>query len=159
MKTSKFTLLALILVVGVLSSCKKKKEEIQTPPSNVKSFTFSTTAAAWTLDNNKAYNAILTVEEIDADILSSGVVNVFLGDGTGSTWTAMPVTLQNIQSSYSISMHTAKITMSADDNISFTNPGVQQFRVIVIKGSARTANPTIDWNNYEQIKSTFHLAD
>lgn len=162
MKTTKLTLLALTIAVGVLSSCKKKKEELPENPdggaSNVKSFTFTTTNSAWTQDG-KNYSAIFSVEDINADVLAKGSVNVFRGDGTGSSWTAMPVTVDGLQYSHSILMHTVKILVSGMDNLGATNPGVQQFRVVVIKGSARHANPNVDWNNYSEVSNVFHLAD
>jgi hypothetical protein len=131
MKTTKFTLFALTIAVAALSSCKKRNEApaAPAPAETVKSFTFNTNNSAWTLDNNKVYNAILTLETIDEAILSGGAVNVYMGDGTGSAWTAMPVTQQNIQSRYGISIHTVKITMSSliDSSAPIANPGVQQF--------------------------------
>ena len=163
MKTTKLTILSLAIVAGVLSSCKKKTTEGPAGKdgnANVHSFTFSTTSSAWTL-NNKTYNATFTLESIDASILSSGTVNVFLGDGTGSRWTAMPVTQQGIQYNYSISIHTVGVGMSSasDANPPLSNPGVQQFRVIVISGSARMAHPNVNLNNYNEMKRTFNLKD
>lgn len=158
MKTTTFTLAALVLVTATFTSCKKKKET-PAPVSIVKSFTFNTTANAWTL-NNKAYSANYTLEAIDESILSSGSVNVFRGDGTGSSWTAMPVTLDNIQYSYDINLHTVKITVSEGlDASSLSNPGVQQFRVVVIKGEARKAHPSVNWNDYDQVKHIFQLSE
>jgi hypothetical protein len=39
-----------------------------------------------------------------------------------------------------------------------SNPGVQQFRVVVFKGS-RMAGPHVNWNNYIEVKQAFNLAD
>jgi hypothetical protein len=159
MKTTKLTLLALALVVGVMTSCKKKKEAPAAPAENVKSFTFTTTNSAWDL-NNDQYTAIYTLTDIDMDVLSKGSVTVYRGDGTGSVWTAIPVIVQNIQYSQNISLNTVKIITSSanSEHPVIANPGVQQFRVVVFKGS-RKADPNIDWKNYDEVKETFHIAD
>ncbi len=168
MKTMKLTILSLALVAGVFSSCKKEKLGPAGPAgtngtngnTNVHSFTFSTTNSAWT-QTMTSYFALLSIESINSNVLSTGSVNVFLGDGTGYNWTAMPVTISGIQCSYVVSLSTVKIEMipgiyTTSPQI---NPGVQQFKVVIIDGSALKTHPTVNFNNYSELKKEFNLAD
>ena len=161
MKNTKLTLAALAIVAGAFTSCKKKKAEAPAAPaSTVQSFTYGTNNFAWT-QNGNVFSAVLTVDAITTDILSKGTVNVFIGDGTGYNWMSMPVTLNGIQWRDNIYIHTVQVNAeeSKTGNTSFANPGVQQFKVVVVSSSARIAHPDVDLNNYKEIKEAFHLAD
>ena len=138
MKNTKLVIAMLAIVGAAFASCKKEKSEapVPAPSSNVKSFTFNTNSNAWTQKAN-VFSATLLVEDITSDVLSKGTVNIFIGDGTGSNWISMPVTLYEAQWSNNISFQSVKINaeMSIKENTAFINPGVQQFKVVVVSGS------------------------
>jgi hypothetical protein len=34
-----------------------------------------------------------------------------------------------------------------------------QYRLVAVSGTAKANNPNVDWNNWNQVKQTFHLTD
>ena len=75
---------------------------------------------------------------------------------------ALPVTVhltanysQTLSYAYLLSMVIIRIQNS--DLTQPTNPGTIQFRIVKVAGQFKTANPDVDWKDYNEVKMKFNL--
>lgn len=116
-----------------------------------------------------AWLADIDAPRLDASILSTGEIKVYINIGTADDPEVIPLPLfdsyaltgvLNINLTYSI----GNIFLYATDDAStFVSGGKKlwQYRYILIPGgtAARKAAPAIDWNNYTEVKKYLNLPD
>jgi hypothetical protein len=157
--------IALIALVG-LTACKKNKDCTpgamgatgKTGNANVETFIVNTDASSWTLNViDYSQNATATVDQINASVMNSGTVNVFMGDGTGTSWVALPLAYSMNQWNYSYANSQIKFFETLSNGNAPPNPGILQFKIVVIPPAVKAANPNLNYNNYDEVKAKFNL--
>lgn len=126
--------------------------------ANVKSST--ATISSW-LSLNNQYYADIAVPAITQDIVNKGAVLVYRLSSTGS-YSQLPLTIfpgttynRTIEAVHSVG--SVRIFVYDSDGTLPGAQGTQDFKIVVIASSARTANPNLNWNNYEAVKTHFNL--
>jgi len=157
-----FTSLSLTLGL-TLTSCKKGDIGPAGPSgtngvANIQSSTVTTNNLSWLFDNtDNSYSAILTFSAINQSVMDKGTVQVFVGDGTGQEWNALPFSYTNVQFNYSFKSGQVIISVNLSDGSAPSNPGIMQFKIIVIPPAM--VNPNVNVKNYTNLKSAYNLAD
>lgn len=166
MKTIKRTvLLTLIASVSLLFSCAKDGKDGLPGPAgpagnaNVKSTLITVYTSDWSGGGN-GYSVSKYVPIITQDIVDGGVVMCYESDG--SNYIALPTSVwlgsYTRHALFAYSTNNIEIIYQDDDGLS-PNPGMITFKVVAIASSARLANPSVDYTNYEEVKATFNLKD
>ena len=129
--------------------------------SNVSSFTANTTTSSWGVNASHSYelDASFSVPAITADVVNNGTIQVFIGDGTGNQWSAMPFSLTGVEFNYTYSLQTIIFQVTQSNMNPPNNPGTQQFKIVVIPSAMRKAHPNVNYHNYEEVKKVFNLKD
>ncbi|MBI4932111.1 MAG: hypothetical protein HY841_15240 [Bacteroidetes bacterium] len=160
-----FTIItALVTSIG----CKKKEGPAGAAgkDANVKAQTFSVTSWAY---SSPSYYANYSDADITSTVQNSGTVDLFFSSNGGTTWRALPFTqyigtsdyywgyntsVGNVQPTWTYS---SSLSSGSDPNTVY---GVTaMFKVVCVSAGARKANPDLDWSNYNEVKTRFHLAD
>lgn len=147
MKTITKILSTCLLCILVLGSCKKQegpKGDTGAAGTNGTSgvsgikpdqvFTFTTSTTSWN-PVTWPYNyqeATFSIPSITAAVLSGGDVRVYKGDGTGTSWTALPYSFFTTQYSYVVKTGQVLINVTLDNASLPSNPGVQDYKVVVL---------------------------
>lgn len=76
--------------------------------------------------------------DIDAGIVNSGAVFVYVQNGSG--WEALPYIFGNLSRIYQFSLNKVRIFYQNVDGTQTTNPGNKTFRVVVIPSNARLSD-------------------
>ncbi len=165
MKSKIYLLAVAALILSFSPSCKKEG-----PPgpagedgnANVKSSTI--TFSNWTWHSGTLYDyADFTWGEITSDIANSGTVLVYLSNGNGG-WLPLPRTIyptSNYTQSQRYVYYQGGFTVIVQDSdlTQPANPGTWTIKVLAVASSVREANPDLDWENYEAVKTTLHLEE
>ncbi|MCX6244870.1 MAG: hypothetical protein NTU98_09215 [Bacteroidetes bacterium] len=163
MKKAIFTWLAFAAMILLFNSCSK---DGATGPAgtngntNVHSKTFVVNPSDWNV-NSTNLTRFLTDSAITQDIIDNGSVEMFVN--YGDSWRPLPFTNfwapspQTYQGSFYLNEF--DIFVWRNDGLQPIVPGVLTFKVVTIAGSAKTANPNINWKNYEEVKKAFNLKD
>lgn len=162
---------AILLAITTIlfNGCKKGKDGApgKDGSTNVTAYTFS--VSAWSYNSPEWYRAF-TVPELTLDNIHSASVQVYLLTAT-NTWTALPNTFYNSGAAdylmgFNTTIGSVKVTWIYDSSSStgdnpntFFGTSSSQFKVVVIPPAAIAANPYLDLNNYNKVKTTFKLAD
>ncbi len=158
------TAVVLTLILG-LSSCKKG----DTGPAgsqgtagtngsaNVQSFTVTTNNASWGLDGSNSYTSAINVTAINSSVLNGGTIQVFIGDGTSTEWGALPFSYSIVQYNYSYKVGQVLLSVSLSTGAAPSNPGGQQFKIVVIPPAKII--PNVNIKNYEDVKKAYNLVD
>ena len=158
------TFIAITLSI-TFTSCKKGDTGPAGPAgangvANIQTSNFTTTNSSWSFDpSDNSYNATIGWLAITQSIIDKGTIQVFLGDGSGSQWAALPASIGFDQINYSYKLGQVIISSTLSNGTAPTNPGGQQFKIVIIPPSARIANPNVDYKNYQEVKRTFNLKD
>lgn len=161
----KIVSIALIVLIG-LTACKKTKDCTPGAPgatgktgnANVEAFIVNTTASSWTLNViDYSQTATATISQINASVMNSGTVNVFMGDGTGTNWVSLPSAYSMAQWNYSYTNSQISFFETLSNGNAPANPGTLQFKVIVIPPAVKAANPNLNYSNYNEVKTKFNL--
>ena len=130
-----------------LTSCKKG----DTGPAgangkngvaNIQTATVTTNNASWVLDNSdNSYNATLTYAAITQAVVEKGTIQVFISDGNGAEWLALPFSYGTVQYNYSYKVGEILLTVTLSNGNAPNSPGGQQFKVVVIPPAAKSSNP------------------
>jgi hypothetical protein len=132
--------------------------------SNVQSSTFTVTA--WTQHQNGTFifeEAVLNVPNISQNIVDSGTVLVYTHNYSGTNaWDAMPFTFPDTTTNgayyYNYSYDVGAVTISVSCyGFAPVIPSSSEFKVVILSATNRLANPTINLNNYEEVKAAFNL--
>lgn len=146
--TSVFAGIAITLSL-TLSSCKKGDTGPAGPAgsagtngvANIQTGTVTTNNATWSFDaTDNSYNGTLTYAAITQAVIDKGTVQVFLGDGTGKEWGALPLSYGIVQYNYSYKVGEVLITVTLSNGSLPNNPGGQQFKVVVIPPASKSPN-------------------
>ena len=142
-----------VLIAVLFTACTKKGEpgpagkDGKNGSTNISTYIISTTASNWTYDGtDKSYNATVNISSITASVVSNGSVQAFIGDGTGTAWDALPAAYQNVQWNYSYSSGQILVYLTMSDGSVPPNPGIQQFKYVVIPPGAKKQNVQTDIN-------------
>ena len=128
--------------------------------ANIASYTGSTQNSSWVVNpNNYELDATFPVSAITQDVVTNGTIQVFLGDGTGNQWSAMPFSLTDIEFNYTYSVGQVVIQETQGNLTLPANPGVRQFKFVVIPSGARKAHPEVNFHNYNEIKKAFNVIE
>lgn len=124
--------------------------------ANVHTSTTTIPSNEWILNGN-IYEATILNSNINQDILDHGTVEVFVSTN-GTEWIALPFSINNVEFSYAYSIGTVSLDYSLGSGATPSSlPNNDQFKVVVIAGSARILNPDVNFKNYNEIKSAFKL--
>ena len=147
------------------TSCKKGDTGPAGPTgangvSNIQTSNFTTTNSSWSFDpSDNSYNTTISWLAITQSIIDKGTIQVFLGDGSNSQWAALPASFGDNQINYSYKLGQVIISITLSTGAAPTNPGGQQFKIVIIPPTARMANPTVNYKNYLEVKRAFNLKD
>ncbi len=165
-KTTKVIATLFVACGLIFSSCKKGDtgpagKDGTNGNANVKSQT--STISAWTWDGS-AYilYSNVSVSSLTSDIANTGAVMVYLQTTSGEwaplarTFAITSTTSQNQR--YVYSTGNVKIILQNSDLTQPSSSAVV-FKIVCIASSARTANPNVNYADYNEVKNTFNLPD
>ncbi len=133
--------------------------------ANVHSSILQLTPNDWTTSGSYGYVASAIDSDLTQSIVDSGLVSVFYFITSSGSWTPLPYNQIITYNSYVFCNWTFfyklnQINFRVEQNIAApNNPGYTKFKVIAISASQRNANPNINWNDYEEVKTIFNLKD
>jgi hypothetical protein len=153
MKKIIYLALMVVSLTTLFSGCKKEDD--------VKIESSSITFSDWVYDGT-SWTYSFTYPAITQDIINSGAVLVYIKDGTADV--QLPYTFYaNDEYSTTIAAATyvggLKLKWTDSDLIQPNNPGSRTIKVVVIPSSGMIQNPSVDYSNYEEVKSAFNLVD
>lgn len=151
-------LIAFLATTLTFTSCDKEEAG---PPgadgvANISAHSFVTNTNAWAADNSS--NVLIyqhTIPEITEDVVQSGAVLAYLGDGTGDLWIAMPLSTLGIDFVFGYYESNVEINVSLSNGEMPSNPGGQEFKVVIIPPAQRIS--TVDHQDYEQVQHAYGL--
>ena len=166
-KTMTTVIAGLALTLGLaLTSCKKGDTGPAGPAgsngtngvANIQTSTVTTNNSTWGFDNtDNSYNATLNYPAITQAVVDRGTVQVFISDGAGSEWLALPFSYGNIQYLYSYKLGQVLITYTLADNAVPSNPGGQQFKVVVIPPASKSSDPNSNNSDIQYSEQIFKI--
>ncbi|MCC6371207.1 MAG: hypothetical protein IT236_09405 [Bacteroidia bacterium] len=161
-------ILSLATICLTLNSCKKGDTGPAGPQgtagtngvANIQTGTVTTNNSTWTLDNtDNSYNATLTYAAITQSVIDKGTVQVFISDGNGSEWAALPFSYGIVQYNYSYKLGQVIISVTLSNGNAPNNPGGQQFKVVVIPPAAKAPKPESGNVDFKQITRAQNLSN
>lgn len=148
MEKIKYFTINIVLLVSIcisLSACEKGDvgPAGANGVANIQASTITTNNSAWSFDNtDNSYNAIFNYSAITQSVVDGGTVQVFIGDGIGSEWAALPFSYSDLQYNYSYKLGQVFVSLTLSTGAIPNNPGGQQFKVVVIPPAAKSINPS-----------------
>ncbi len=128
--------------------------------ANISTTTATTTNASWTfLSAYNEWDATLNYSAITSDIVATGTVQVYLGDGSSTVWAALPNSYHNFEWGYQYSLGQVTIFVTKGDGTDPGNPGGMQFKFVAIPSRSMMLHPNVNMKNYNEVKQTFNLHD
>ena len=119
--------------------------------ANVQSMTATISTNQWTLNGNE-YDITINDAAITQSIVTTGSIQLFVS-ANGTTWTALPFSIMDREFNFQYSVGLVTIGYTTGTGVSPTSaPNNDQFKIIAITASARAANPSVNWNDYNQVK-------
>jgi hypothetical protein len=101
------------------------------------------------------FGVALSVPAITQAIVDKGVVLVYEQDAT--YWRALPYTSGIISKFFVFTLNSVEIYYQNTDGSQTTNPGNKTYRIVAISASVAMANPNVNWENYEEVKTILNL--
>jgi hypothetical protein len=166
--TIAFVMAGLALTLGLtFSSCKKGDTGPAGPAGtngtngNANVVSSTVTATGWSY-TSPSWKVSFTYAAITQAIIDKGVVLVYAK--VGNAYNQLPLTFYQsatYSSTWEVSTYLGGVDIIATDSdlTQPSNPGSQTFKIVVISASARTANPNINFKNYNEVKQAFNLVD
>lgn len=164
-----------LILLGSLTtwnSCKKDDNNEYQPKgnygnANVTSQTF--TVATWSATSSMFYTH-LNVSNLTADVQNKGAVMAYFSINDGTNWNALPCTFYSSSNHYTMSFLTAinlvEVRWTNANGIAYTGNdpntmygAICKIKIVLIEPAAWLAHPDVDLKNFEEVKSTFNLAD
>jgi hypothetical protein len=109
--------------------------------ANIQTGTVTTNNATWVLDNSdNSYNAVLTYTAITQSVIDRGTIQAFIGDGSSKVWIALPFSYGTVQYNYFYEVGKVTISITLSNGTVPTNPGGQQFKIVVIPPASKSPN-------------------
>lgn len=140
------------------------KDNTANPATQVSSHTFSVNT--WYYDSPFHY-ANLGVSELTSANLNSAGVMVYYSV-TPNVWISVPFTVYGTVHDYHMgfaySPGNVQVTWMYDGTSMGSNPNAYysttvKCKVVIVPSSARRANPDVDWDNYDEVRDRFKLAE
>lgn len=117
------------------------------------------------------FRAIIPAPKLTADIISKGVIKVYINWGTSAEPIVDPLPMYDVLYYPGLNILTTfgvgDILLTSNGDNSFVGTigtgaaAVQQYRYVLVPGgeAARTAEPAVDWNNYKAVQKYLNLKD
>lgn len=134
--------------------------------ANVTAYSFTAQPGDWfsfgtSGDVGYGWAVNYSLSAITQDIVDKGTVLVYWN--TGSTIVALPYSFpeNGYTESYLYGYYTGGLQIDRYDSDQFTTAptSARTFKIVVIAGSARLANPDLDLNNYAEVMAFYGLKD
>ena len=158
-------LIYVALLATLFISCKKEAGP-QGPAgtngtngnANVKTNQYT---VSWT-QSFPGYYCTIYDANITQAIVDSGAVEVYMQNSPG--WNALPLTITytaTITSVYTPVHYLGQVTIWKfdTDDAQTTDDGPTTFKVVCIAGGIQQLHPNVNWNKYEDVRTTFNLSD
>jgi len=119
--------------------------------ANVVASTATLTPANWGFNTSSVSYCNISDNDITADIVATGTVEVFFTNSSGS-WAAMPYTFFSNPSytlSYGYSLDNVLINLQYTDG-SNNPPSSLELKIVAISSAQRKAHPATNWKNYNE---------
>jgi hypothetical protein len=177
------SILTICLAVIVISSCQKEGpigpqgSTGATGPAGpqggakISDLIFSVSSGTWEGPYSNPTGGLVYLKDISVpfitqEIKENGVVLVYRRinyTSGGYSYTALPYAevINNNSTrlwSYEVFIGTLRLLIQNTDNNSHGYGGAT-FRVVAISATGRSANPNVNFNNYDEVKSAFDLKD
>lgn len=169
MKTFKFLSVALLIAsASIFSSCAKEGPagpagtngtNGKDGNANVKSQSYFITGSEWTYSTGEA-TLTKQMSQITSDIVNNGVVAVYVKSAGSSVWEAMPTSFASttgVVLSLGYSYEVGKLNLFWSWNTAVTlsaaDIGNNDFKVVVISGSALARHPEVNVRDYQQVEA------
>jgi len=114
------------------------------------------TSSMWAL-SSPFYLADISAVGVTQDIVDRGLVSVFRKYSNG--WSPLPDMNVNNTTTFNFELGMIHLFNFNVDGSSPTNPGDQEFRVVIVSSSRLAQYPNVDWKDYEQVKVALGLID
>lgn len=166
MKTFKFLSVALLIAsASIFSSCAKEGPagpagaDGKDGNANVKSNSYFITGSEWTYSSGEA-TLTKQMSQITQDMVNNGVVAVYVKSAGSSVWEAMPTSYASttgVVLSLGYSYEVGKLhlfwTWNTTATIGAADIGNNDFKVVVISGSALARHPNVNVRDYQQVEA------
>lgn len=129
--------------------------------ANVQSMMITALPSTWQNFGTFGHNDI-SVPQITQAILDSGIISSYwIYNTTTGTQIPLPFVDGNTQFSYYPQLTVGHYKLEIDHfGSTFTNPtSTMQIKLVLATAHARMSNPDLNWNDYESVKTRFHLAE
>jgi hypothetical protein len=152
-------ILGLVLVLS-FSSCDREGPEGpagRDGNANIISKFYTVNPDDWFDDpNTGGWFAEIFVNEISQGVINGGLVKVFQANADETEWFALPYSFGTLQYNYSIATGFVFIDVTDVDLIDIDNPGVQQFRIVILPPAVMRSAPSIP-ETYHELMETFSV--
>lgn len=149
---------------GVAGSNGQDGQDGQDGNANVKAYSFTAQPGDWfsfgtSGEVGYGWGVTYSLSAITQDIVNNGTVLLYYN--TGSAMVAMPYSFpeDGYVETYLYGYYAGGIQIERYDTDLFTTPppAARTFKIVVIGGSARLANPDLDLTNYEEVMAFYGL--
>ena len=141
-----------LLLVFIMSSCNKNNYG----NTNIFSVTYT---VSWEFED-PSYVTYVDVPEITQDVLDNGAIMVYMSNDSGG-WTALPCTLPmaaSYASTYTPEFYKGYVKIvQTDTDLLTVDPGVMDFKVVVLTQKQLTAHPNLVLTDYSSVKEELNL--
>jgi hypothetical protein len=129
-----------VFATVLFNSCAKDGAPGATGPQgpagnpNISTVTINVASSQWIADYaNNRYYVGLSVPDITSNVFSNGTVNVFVDDGSGTFWNALPYSFNDNEYDYQIHVGEVYINYTVGTGgMPLNSPGFVEYKVVVI---------------------------
>ena len=156
-KIKKTFLFAVTFTAIAFWGCKKDNDTNFQPIGNygnadVQSSTFTNQTLVYNPSVN-GYLDTLSDPAITQAVLTNGSITVYQQfTNATNVWYVLPATWQPEVFTVSFVIGKAVVACTVD-------PGISNYRVVIISAARKQANQNVNYTNYEEVKKAFHLKD
>lgn len=119
--------------------------------------TVSVASSSWTPVGANALEVYIPVPEITQDIVTKGSVTVFIN--SGAEWWGLPYIKGINSTQYSFGPGYVHLYNASSNQTLPLNPPTSTYRIVVVSASNKELYPTLNWQNYKEVKQVLHLKD
>ena len=172
MKTKNLTVLIILAFVTISSGCTKEGKQGepgtngQNGNSNVHSVILTAGSWVWDSGSGTRYSTWTGISSLTYDIASYGGVYLYQANSSNNGYYQLPITAPVsagvVESDYYEYGQGTIVVYIQNSNL--TDPIAQipspaKYKLVTISASARSANPNVDYSNYDDVKECFGLKD
>jgi hypothetical protein len=107
------------------------------------------------------YSSTVTWSTITQDIRDRGMVMAYIKNPTTQAWQALPYSYSGdgYSEAFNFDINTGLVNITYDGYDLSGSPGASSLngyitiRLVAVPASARTANPDVDWSNYQEVSA------